>query len=233
MEIPPVILARLRACESDAHTILDEASKLITDFDVKRVGFRVTSTLPLPLMSYDLQAQSLTFIVRYDHLPKIDNFVAGLHRQTGRYYLNEIDKIRAALNEYRTIFFNQNDGIYFGNITNLYQRAFVTEPPGSSMRFTAIDCDGFDHSEAFLDHLKSRRKAIQYAIKHSDFDFIFNGVLQHSDGKYAMRMVESYTDGSLTYILLKNFIIAQGLKDILREHYRVINTLNFPAMGAL
>lgn len=48
-----------------------------------------------------------------------------------------------------------------------------------------------------------------------------------------MRMVKAYTDGSLAYTLLKNFILARGMKEFLREHYRVINTLNFPAMGSL
>lgn len=232
MEIPKPIFERLRFCESEAHAILQEASQLITDFDGDSVGFRVTSTLPLPLMPLDLQAQSLTFMVRFDHLPEIHDFVAGRH-PSGRYYLNEIDKIRAALNEYRTIFFNKKDGVYFGRITNLYQRSFIEEPPGSSMRFSAIDRQGQDHSVDFLAHLKSRRKAIQHAINRSDFDFIFNSVLQHSDGQHAMRMVNAYTDGSLNYTLLKNFIIAQGLKEFLKQHYRVINTLNFPIMGSL
>jgi hypothetical protein len=184
-------------------------------------------------MPFELQAQSLTFIIRYDHLPEFNSFVAGRHPKTGLYYLNEIDLIRAALNEYRTIFFNKKDGIYYGTITNLYQQAFVSEPDGTSMRFKAIDANDVDYSADFLAHLQSRKKAIQQTIKNSDFDFIFNGVLQHSDGMHSMRMVKSYTDGSLAYTLLKNFILARGLKEFLREHYRVINTLNFPAMGPL
>lgn len=233
MEIPPEILTRLRDCEAEAQAILNDAEGVITDFDTSQVGFRVTARSPLPLMPFELQAQSLTFIIRFNHLPEFDSFVAGRHPKTGLYYLNEIDSIRAALNEYRTIFFNQRDGIYFGRITNLYQRAFVAELAGLSMRFEAIDANEVDHSTAFLEHLKSRKKAIQHTIAHSDFDFIFNGVLQHSDGTHSMRMVEAYTDGSLAYTLLKNFILARGLKEFLREHYRVINTLNFSAMGPL
>jgi hypothetical protein len=232
MEIPAPILERLLICESEAQTILKEASQHITDFDCASVGFRVISTLPLPLMPLELQAQSLTFIVRFDHLPEIHDFTAG-HHPNGSYYLNEIDKIRAALNEYRTIFFNEKDGVYFGRIAKLYQHSFIKEPPRSSMRFFAIDRQNNDHSADFFAHLKSRCKAIRHAINRSDFDFIFNGVLQHSDGQHAMRMVNAYTDGSLNYILLKNFIIAQGLKDFLKEHYRLINTLNFPMMGSL
>lgn len=233
MEIPPEILTRLRNCEAEALAILSDAEDLVTVFDPTKVGFRVTSSSPLPLMPFELQAQSLTFIIRFDHLPEFDSFVAGRHPKTGLYYLNEIDSIRAALNEYRTIFFNQKDGIYFGRITNLYQQAFVPEEAGASMRFQAIDANDVDHSSEFLEHLKSRKKAIQHTIAHSDFDFIFNGVLQHSDGTHSMRMVKAYTDGSLSYTLLKNFILARGLKQFLSEHYCVINTLNFPAMGPL
>ncbi len=224
---------RLRDCEEEALKILNDANGLITDFDPALVNLKVTSSSPLPLMPFELQAQSLTFIIRYDHLPEFNSFVAGRNPKTGLYYLIETDSIRAALNEYRTIFFNKQDGIYYGRITNVYQQAFVSEPVGASMRFEAIDADHVDHSDEFLEHLKSRKKAIQYTISHSDFDFIFNGVLQHSDGAYSMRMVKAYTDGSLAYTLLKNFILAQGMKGFLREHYRVINTLNFPSMGPL
>ncbi len=144
-----------------------------------------------------------------------------------------IDQVRAALNEYRTIFFNKKDGIHYGSITNLYQRAFNRKHPHSSMKYEALSPDGTDQSVEYLTHLKSRKKAIQHAISKSDFNYIFNGVLQHSDGQYSMRMVKEYTDGSLSYILLKNLLIAQGIKDLLSEHYKVINVMNFPKMGSL
>jgi hypothetical protein len=233
MEIPPHILTRLRNCDADARIILNEAKDLITDFDHAQVGFKVTASAPLPLMPIEIQAQSLTFIIRFDHLPEIESFVAGRHPNSGRFYLNEIDTIRAALNEYRTIFYNEKDGIYYNKITSLYQQAFLSEPVGCSMRFKAIGSDGVDRSVDFLKHLKSRKRAIQHTIKRSDFNFIYNGVLQHSDARHSRRMINAYTDGSLAYTLLKNFILARGMKEFLREHYRVINTLNFPVMGSL
>jgi hypothetical protein len=101
------------------------------------------------------------------------------------------------------------------------------------MRIEALTPEGQDLSADYLEHLKSRKKAIRYAIERSDFDYIFNGVLQHTDGQYAMQMVKQYTDGSLAYLLQKNFLIAQGLKDLLSEHCKVINVLNFPKMGPL
>ena len=232
MDIPPQILAKLKKCESEANAILQEAEGEITDLDTSSVRLRVTSTAPLPLMTWEEQAQSLAFVVRYEHLPELHDFVAGRH-PSGRYYLNEIDQIRATLNEYRTIFYNQKDGIFYGAITNLYQKGFKPETPNSTMRIEALTHGDQDISEDYLKHLKSRKKAIQHAIKKSDFDYIYNGVLQHADGKYAMQMVKEYTDGSLAYLLLKNVIIAQGLKDFLSEHYKVINVLNFPKMGPL
>ena len=147
--------------------------------------------------------------------------------------VNEIDQIRAALNEYRTIFYNKKDGIFYGAITNLYQKTFNSKQPNATMRIEALTQAGQDLSAEYLEHLKSRKKAIRYAIERSDFDYIYNGVLQHADGRYAMQMVKEYTDGSLAYLLLKNVLIAQGLKDLLSEHYKVINVLNFPKMGPL
>ena len=233
MEIPLPIREKLERCEKDARAILEEADALITDFETSSVGLRVSSSAPMPLMTWSEQAQSLAFIVRYEHLPELHNFVAGRHPRTGLYYLNEIDQIRAALNEYRTIFFNQKDGIFYGAITNLYQKAFSPDEPNATMRIEALTSDETDLSSDYLEHLRSRKQAIRSAIQKSDFNYIFNGVLQHTDDKFAMQMVKDYTDGSLAYLLLKNLLIAQGLKEFLSEHYKVINVLAFPRMGAL
>jgi hypothetical protein len=233
MDIPPQITEKFKKNESEAFSILEEANEIVSDFDASSVQFRVSSTAPLPLLTINEQAQSMAFIVRYDHLPVLNSFVAGRHPDGRRYFLNEIDQVRAALNEYRTIFFNNRDGIHYGAITNLYQRAFNRKSPHPSMKYEAILSEGADVSDDYLNHLKTRKKAIQHAIGRSDFDYIFNGVLQHSDGQYSKRMVKEYTDGSLQYTLLKNLFIAQGLKDLLSEHYKVINVMNFPKMGAL
>ena len=233
MDIPLPIREKLERCEADAHEILEEADALITDFDTSLVGLRISSSAPLPLMKWADQSRSLAFIVRFEHLPELHSFVAGRHPKTGHYYLNEIDQIRAALNEYRTIFFNQKDGIYFGAITNLYQKAFSRDDPNATMRIEALTRDDRDLSHDYLEHLKSRKNAIRTAIQRSDFDYVFNGVLQHADDRFAMQMVKDYTDGSLAYLLLKNLLVAQGLKEFLSEHYKVINALNFPKMGPL
>jgi len=233
MDIPPPILAKLEQCQRDAHAILEASEHLITDFDTSSVGLRVTGSSPLPLMTWATQSQSLAFVVRYEHLPELHSFVAGRHPKTGLYYLNEIDQIRAALNEYRTIFFNKRDGIFYGVITNLYQKAFSSTDPNAPMRIEALTSSDEDLSADYLVHLQSRKTAIRVAIENSDFDYIFNGILQHTDDRFAMQMVKDYTDGSLAYLLLKNLLIAQGLKEFLNEHYKVINVLNFPRMGPL
>jgi len=232
MDIPPQILEKLKKCENEAIAIIEEAKSKVTDFDTSSIGLQVTSTAPLPLMTCEERAQSLAFVVRYEHLPELHNITPDPH-PSGHYYLKEIDQIRAALNEYRTIFYNERDGICYATITKLYERAFNPKHPNASMRIEALTPEGQDLSADYLKHLKSRKRAIQHAIKRSDFDYIFNGVLQHTDGQYAMQMVKQYTDGSLAYLLLKNFLIAQGLKDLLSEHYKVINVLNFPKMGPL
>lgn len=233
MDIPTPIREKLLNCEREAHTILNDAANLMTDFNTSEVGFRVSSTAPSPLMTWAEQAQSLAFVVRYEHLPVLNSFVAGHQPQTGLYYLNEIDQIRAALNEYRTIFFNKKDGIYYGAITNLYQKAFIHGDPKATMKIEAFTSSGEDRTVDYLTHLRSRKKAIRAAIQQSDFDYIYNGVLQHTNDKFAFQMVKDYADGSLSYLLLKNVLIAQGLREFLVEHYRVINTMNFPKMGAL
>lgn len=234
MKIPPEILNKLQQSQSDARSILDAAWDEVTPFDFDNTSIKFSASSPLPLMSIEEQAQSLAFIIRYEHLPELDHFVAGRDPTNGRFYLNEIGQIRAGLNEYRTIFYNQKDGISYGVITNLYQKGLCQRDSSiAPMAIQVLNAKNEDVSADFLLHLKSRKKAIVKAVKNSDFDFIYNGVLQHSVSLHAMRMVRAYTDGSLAYLLLKNFIIAQGMKDMLSAHYRIIKMLNFPRMGPL
>jgi len=114
MDIPDDIAKKLSDNEKKAIEIIDSAEKIITEFPVDDISLSYQISAPISELTADERARSMVFIFRYDHLPDIHNFTVGEHK--GRYYLNDIDDIRAAINEYRTIFWNKKDPIYFGKM---------------------------------------------------------------------------------------------------------------------
>ena len=231
MEIPEQIATKLSANEAMAISVIKKAESLILEFPVEKISLTYESSAPTDVLTPEERAQSMVFVFRYDHLPEINHLTIG--ERHGRYFINEIDDIRAAVNEYRTIFFNQRDPIYFGRISNVYRDKLLNRDPRNGLSITARDEAENDVTLGYVSHLDSLKKSIHAVIRESDFDYIFNGVLQHSDGHHARRLIQDYTEGTLNYVLLRNLTYAQHIKHMFKEHYRVITALSFPRMGGL
>ena len=231
MIIPEDISKKLADKEEQALEIIKNAEESISDFSTDNISLTYQISAPVPELTSDERACSMVFIFRYDHLPDIHELTVGEHH--GRYYLNDIDNIRAAINEYRTIFWNKRDPIYYGKISNLYRAKLLNRDPSKGLSITAKNKKGHDVTMAFVEHLDFQKKAIRKIIKYSDFDYIFNGVLQHSDGRFSSRLIKDYTNGNLNYILLKNMTLARHIKTLFQGYYKVINGLSFPRMGCL
>jgi hypothetical protein len=207
MIIPENISKKLSDNEKQAIEIINNAEESITDFSTDNISLTYQISAPVPELTPDERACSMVFIFRYDHLPDI--------------------------HEYRTIFWNQRDPIYFGKISTIYRAKLVNRDPSKGLSITARNEKGHDVTMDFVGHLDSRNKAIRKIIQQSDFNYIFNGVLQHSDGKFSTQLIKDYTNGNLNYILLKNMTLARHIKLLFREYYKVINVLSFPRMGCL
>ena len=229
--IPDPILNKLKENEENAHIIIEQANRLVTTCEFESYTLEYKISAPVDVLTPLERAISMVFMYRYDHLPEPNNFVVGEYR--GRHYINEIDDIRAALNEYRTIFFNKTDSLYYGKISNSYRKKLINRDPAKGLSISAINKEKKDVTLEYVSYLDSTKKAIRYIIYASDFDYIFNGVLQHSDVKYSKKLIEDYTSGSLNYILLKNLALAKYVKLLFKEYFRVIGGLNFPRMGGL
>jgi hypothetical protein len=231
MKIPEEISIKLAENEAKAIAIIESGEKLLNNFSTESIDLTYTISAPTDVLTQEERAQSMVFVFRFDHLPEILEFTVAEHR--GSYYINEIDAIRAALNEYRTIFYNQNDAIYYRKIGNLYRTKLVNRDPSKGLSITARNKEGTDVTSEYVSYLDSTQKAIKAIIKASDFDYIFNGVLQHSDKAHSRKMIEHYTNGSMNYILLKNLTLARSIKTLLFEYYKVVKAMHFPRMGGL
>jgi len=173
----------------------------------------------------------MVFVFRYDHLPHLTDFT--IDGNNGQYYLREIGDIRAGINEYRSIFWNNDDPIYYGKISNIYRTKLVNRDHSKGLSITVLNAENEDVTLDFVKHLDLQKKAIRNIIKASDFDYLFNGALQHSSMQHSKRLIKDYYTGEMNYILLRNMMFACYIKDLFQDYYRVINILSLRRLGGL
>jgi len=231
MEIPDKISNKLSDNLADANRIIESSQECLLEIPSEKISFTYTTNAPIDILTPEERAQSMVFIFRYEHLPEITEFTVAEYK--GRYFLNEIDDIRAALNEYRTIFYNNNDAIYYGRISNLYRAKLMNRDSSKGLSIIVNNEKDENITSEYIDYLDSTKNAIRAIIKASDFDYLFNAVLQHSDSGYARKLIKDYTSGEMNYLLLKNLNLAMSLKTLFSDYKQIINALSFPRMGGL
>jgi hypothetical protein len=70
-------------------------------------------------------------------------------------------------------------------------------------------------------------------VDQFDYDYLYNGVLQHSDASYSERLLADYTSGELNYILVKHVLPLGTVHKWLEPWYRLAVALTFPKLGPL
>jgi len=206
------------------------ASSVTTNLEGK-VSFKYEISAPTDVLSQFERAQSVCFVAKYDNLPT--SFTIDLAEHLGRYYLANMGYMRHALNEYRPIIQNKGDSVYFSRIHNLCYSKLSTKDPSLGLKITALDEKDVDITDKFLAIIGQHNKAIKTIIAACEFDYIYNGILQHSDHSYTKRFWEEYSSGRINYVFLKHVSILEDIKRYLYWHYMILNVLSFPKLGPL
>jgi hypothetical protein len=230
IEVPQRIIDRLDELQRDADLRYNQACAV----QVTRLGkaaFRFTHSAPSDILTKDDRAQSVCFITKYEHLTE----VAGVHivEKNGDFFLENIAFFRHVLNEYRPIIQNQRDSIHYMNIHKLIREKLLLKDPREGLVLTVIDEEQNDISDSFLRYLNERAKTIRRIITGLDYDYIYNGILQHSDHTYTDRFLEEYNSGEINYVFLKHAFLLNAIKQELLWHYKILNFLTFPKLGPL
>ena len=119
------------------------------------------------------------------------------------------------LSELRPIIQNQSDAVYFRKIANTICRKLALKDPSSGTTITAQHENGKDVTEAFINIINSCVKALELIIMRSDFDYLYNGFLQHSDERFSKRFSEDWHSGNFNYVLMKNALLCSLVRDLL------------------
>lgn len=227
------IQTKLRSTLDEANAVLEEARTRITT-NISAIQFRFQSSQASPkLLAETVEAQALSFVIRYQDLPSFNDIELLIKHTERGYFISNLGDYRRLINEYRSIVQNQNDSIYYINIENLCHRMMINTDPSSALCLSVLNEAKDDVTQEFRRFLKETRKAIQFLVNRSDLNYLYNGVLQHSDGEFTERLWSDYVSGILNYTLIRNAALLDGIKCLLLPHYRILNTLVFPPAGGL
>lgn len=199
--------------------------------DEENISIEFINNANEPMFNVDEKAQIIFFATKYENLSDFKNLT--INRVDDNCFIDE-KPLRDLLNEYRPIYFNYEDPIYYERIHKFFiARMLFNEDATKATQIRVASERGEDITRNILLTMKDRIKCIKYIIEKSDFNYVFNGVLQHSDKRYLERYSEDYESGEITFILLKNVTLLMLLKCLLYSHYRIIRNLTYISKGGL
>jgi len=230
-QIPDALRDKFTALEEEIDQILTQA-EAVQQTDISgRVSFTYESTAPRDLLTEDERAQSICFVTRYEALPVSEQLRIVAYGD--RYYIGNLDYLRHVLNEYRAIVQNKRDSVYYRRIHQFCHGKLVNRNTSNDLVITAEHESEGDITSTFARYLDEQCRSIAVVLRKSEFSYVYNGVLQHSDHSYTRRFLEDYHSGRINYIFVKHAQLLGYIKECLLWHYRLLNALTFPKLGPL
>lgn len=229
--LPEPARSRLLQTYEETQLISDKANAILVTTVSGKISFKYESSAPLPEMTPFERAQSICFVTRYEHLPILNRLAIVEHN--GKHYLGNIGFVRHILNEYRSLVLNQSDSVYFANIHSFCHDKLANKEPAMGMSVSVSHEIEGDVTDILLKMIDERNKAIKYILKECEYDYIYNGILQHSEHKYTKRLIEEYHTGRLNHLFIKHAFLLGQIKELLWWHHYILNNLTFPKMGPI
>lgn len=200
-------------------------------------GIQFTSTLsaPTPLFTTDEQSKWFVFIMRYDMLSELVNSLPNpkITDRSGKLMIDNLYLFKSALNDMRTMIFNNDDSIFFNKIHKIIMRWLNNKDHSTGQQIIVTDETGLDITNHFIDVLNSYHKILNKLIKKSDLAFLYNAVLQHTDSIDSQRFINEYSNGNIQYTIIKCYQLCPVFINLLRYHRLIISMLMHIEMGEL
>ncbi len=229
--LPEPARSRLLQTFDETQQILDKAGDILVTKLSGEMSFKYESSAPLPEMTQDERAQSICFVTRYKHLPTLKRLEIVEHK--GKHHLGNVGFVRHVLNEYRSLVLNQNDSVYFAKIHSFCYRKLANKDSSKEMSVSVSHETDGDVTNTLLKMIGERNKAIKYILKNCEYDYIYNGILQHSEHKYAKRLIKEYHTGRLNHLFIKHAFLLGQIKELLWWHYYMLYNLTSPKLGPI
>lgn len=211
--------------------ISNNAYNIVKTVITEPVSFQYKHQKDSDILTEDERAQSICFISRFEHLPELQKI--KLVKQDNGYHIENLGEIRHILNEYRTIIQNQSDSIHYSKIHAFCIKKLKNNDPTNDLSISARGESGVDKTDLVIKMLNERNKSVKYILENSDYKYLYNGILQHSDHSYTNQFLEDYHTGELNYIFLRHAFLLGHIKELLKYHHLILNVLTSPKLGSL
>jgi hypothetical protein len=234
IDIPGSLLKRFDQLNRELEDVLTGAEAIVKNPFSERVSFHVINSAPQDFVTDSERSALHSFILKCKSVPDFD------HPQllwTGKdFQLGNIDLAKHVITDWRPIIFNQTDAIYFTRIHNLIAHMMSQTDHSKGTKITVYAEKEKDVTSELLTFLGQCRDSVQYVIGKSDLDYLYNGVLQHSDVRFHERYTKEVHSGELNYVFLKNAKFMNWVKRSLTPYSWVAGSFwlpGHPKVGAL
>ena len=214
---------------------VDEARNKIEGQIEGRLSITIrNAALGQDIITEEDRARFTHFVAKFQQLPEIKT--VDLAERNGKLFVENIEDAKHVLNEFRPIVWNQNDSIYYNRLYKSISSKLFLKDPTTGTILSVVRNKKEDITDLFNKFLKNHRDAIRFILKSygPDLDYLYNGVLQHSDKDFSKRLSAEFYSGELSYILIKNAFLLGPVKQLLIPFFYFASIL-FPnyQLGAL
>jgi len=231
VEIPQFLKGKLDNLQSEIDQLVELAKNTQRTNITGSVSFKYEIGAPRDILTDFERAQSVCFVTRYEGLPILNDIAVAEHR--GRYYLGNIDFIKHILNEYRAIIQNTKDSVHYQKVHKFCRAKLTNRDMSKDLVITVNNEVDADITDTFTKYLDEKIKVITIVLNHTNYGYIYNGILQHSDHRFTKRFLKEYSSGEINYIFIKHAKLLGYIKDCLFWHYKLLNAITFPKLGPL
>jgi hypothetical protein len=119
------------------------------------------------------------------------------------------------LNQYRPVLHNQGDPTYYTKVHNIVAKLLRHQDPRTG---TLVRADGKgvgDVTAEYLNYLGRSKNGIELVLRDGEFDYLYNGVLQHADLQHSTRFAEDWYSGGMNHLILKHGLLVGLIRELL------------------
>jgi hypothetical protein len=200
-------------------------------FEVKGTAARASFFLPEDEIAFN------SFLRKIKSIPSMEN--PALISENGIVKIKNIYQVRSVISELRPIFYNRKDSVYYISIHNKISRLLAGAYDGGSVKisvFSKTPNGIVEVTKEFINELNGRKKFVRRSLESSDLDYLYNGVLQHSDSRFDERHQKEYLSGEINFVILKNGMLLENLQECIDLYRPCIECLwngGFPFPGSV
>ncbi len=229
--VPEALRPKLEVLQRQIDQITQAATGLITQVLPPKIAFHFENSAPTDILLPAERAQSIGFITRYEQLPA--DYTVDVVKRQGDFHIQNLGFLRHVLNDFRSLIMNESDSVYYQRVHNTWYKMLARDDPATGTVIRVLAEGDEDVTPSYRTWLSQHNQAITLCLKPLEFNYLYNGILQHSDPALSKRYLSDYTSGEVNWIFWKHVLVLSFIRDLLYPYHRLMQVVTFPTLGPL